>query len=129
MSSKEFQNINDSRKSVISSSIHNQKNQKEIISSSKKVSFFNPAQNPAKISNNRYYGDISRNINEEDSDDNDSNLSSDSYDEDREQQLEIVNEKFQNLFKSKEKIYGNIIKEITAEKKLFLSLVLFGHSI
>ena len=119
MSSKEFQNINDSRKSVISSSIHNQKNQKEIISSSKKVSFFNPAQNPAKISNNRYYGDISRNINEEDSDDNDSNLSSDSYDEDREQQLEIVNEKFQNLFKSKEKIYGNIIKEITAEKKLF----------
>ena len=119
MSSKEFQNINDSRKSVISSSIHNQKNQKEIISSSKKVSFFNPAQNQAKISNNRYYGDISRNINEEDSDDNDSNLSSDSYDEDREQQLEIVNEKFQNLFKSKEKIYGNIIKEITAEKKLF----------
>ena len=104
MSSKEFQNINDSRKSVISSSIHNQKNQKEIISSSKKVSFFNPVQNPAKISNNRYYGDISRNINEEDSDDNDSNLSSDSYDEDREQQLEIVNDKLQNLFKSKEKI-------------------------
>ena len=46
-------------------------------------------------------------------------MSSDSYDEDRERQLEIVNEKFQNLFKSKEKIYGNIIKEINAEKKLF----------
>ena len=119
MSSKEFPNYNDSRKSVISSSNHNQRNQKEKISTSRKVSFFNQAQNQAKNSNNRYYADISRNINEEDSDEIDSNLSSDSYDEDREKQLEIVNEKFQNLFKSKDKLYGNIIKEITAEKKLF----------
>ena len=84
MSSKEFPNYNDSRKSVISSSNHNQRNQKEKISTSRKVSFFNQAQNQAKNSNNRYYADISRNINEEDSDEIDSNLSSDSYDEDRE---------------------------------------------
>ena len=98
-------------------SFQNSRNPRDIRSPTKKVSFFNPI--PEKSPNGRYLGD-SKNINEEDTDEyNNSNLSSESYDEDREKQLEIVNEKFQNLFLSKERIYGNIIKEINAEKKLF----------
>ena len=118
MSSTEIPRYNDSKKTRISNSTNNPLNSKERGLSPKKVSFFNPVPNPQKIPNNRYF-DNSRNINEEDSDDYNSNLSSDTYDEDREKQLEIVNEKFQNLFVSREKIYGNIIKEINAEKKLF----------
>ena len=119
MSSQEIYKNNDSKKSLVSSNLYSPRNTKEKKSSSKKVTFFNQGQIPQKNPNTRYL-DISRNINEEDSDEyNSSNLSSDSYDEDREKQLEIVNEKFQNLFVSKEKLYGNIIKEINAEKKLF----------
>ena len=118
MSSTEVQRYNDTKKGRISSTANNAQNLKEKVPSNKKVSFFNPVPPPQKNTNNRYF-DNSRNINEEDSDDYNSNLSSDTYDEDREKQLEIVNEKFQNLFKSRDKIYGNIIKEINAEKKLF----------
>ena len=118
MSSKEVTKYNDSKKSILSSSLFNHKNSKEKKPTIKKVSFFNPEQNQSKNQNNRYLDEI-KHINEEDTDDYNSNLSSDSYDQDREKQLEMVNEKFQNLFKSKEKMYGNIIKEITTEKKLF----------
>ena len=128
MSSKEVTNRNDSKKSVISSSIFNHKNSKEKSPNVKKVSFFNPEPNQSKNQNNRYLGET-KYINEEDTDDYNSNLSSDSYDEDRERQLEIVNEKFQNLFKSKEKMYGNIIKEITAEKKLFFKKSIMSFNI
>ena len=128
MSSTEIQRHNDTKKGRISSSLNNAQNLKEIVPSTKKVSFFNPAPPSQKNQNNRYF-DNSRNINEEDSDDYNSNLSSDTYDEDREKQLEIVNEKFQNLFKSKDKIYGNIIKEINAEKKLFFKKSLMSYNL
>ena len=119
MSSQEIYKNNDSKKNVVSSNFHSPINMKEKKSTPKKVSFFTQGQIPQKNPNTRYL-DNSRNINEEDSDEcNSSNLSSESYDEDREKQLEIVNEKFQNLFISREKLYGNIIKEINAEKKLF----------
>ena len=128
MSSTEAQRYNDTRKGRISSTSNNAQNLKEKSSSTKKVSFFNPAPPPQKNTNNRYF-DNSRNINEEDSDDFNSNLSSDSYDEDREKQLEIVNDKFQSLFKSRNKIYGNIIKEINAEKKLFFKKSLMSYNL
>ncbi len=128
MSSKEVTKPNDGKKSIISSSIFNHKNSKEKSPTLKKVSFFNPEPNNSKNQNNRYLAET-KHINEEDTDDYNSNLSSDSYDEDRERQLEIVNEKFQNLFKSKEKMYGNIIKEITAEKKLFFKKSIMSFNI
>ena len=128
MSSTEVQRYNDTKKGRISSTANNAQNLKEKVPSNKKVSFFNPVPPPQKNTNNRYF-DNSRNINEEDSDDYNSNLSSDSYDEDREKQLEIVNEKFQNLFKSRDKIYGNIIKEINAEKKLFFKKSLMSYNL
>ena len=128
MSSKSIQRYNDSKRSQVPSSLNSPLNNKEKVPSTKKVSFFNPAQNPQKNPNTRYF-DNSRNINEEDSDDYNSNLSSDTYDEDREKQLEIVNEKFQNLFQSKEKLYGNIIKEINAEKKLFFKKSLMSYNL
>ena len=119
MSSQEIYKNNDNKKSVVSSNFHSPRNTKEKKPTPKKVSFFNQGQIPQRNLNTRYLNS-SKNINEEDSDDyNSSNLTSDSYDEDREKQLEIVNEKFQNLFVSREKLYGNIIKEINAEKKLF----------
>ena len=128
MSSTEVQRYNDTKKGRISSTANNAQNLKEKVPSNKKVSFFNPVPPPQKNTNNRYF-DNSRNINEEDSDDYNSNLSSDTYDEDREKQLEIVNEKFQNLFKSRDKIYGNIIKEINAEKKLFFKKSLMSYNL
>ena len=128
MSSTEVKRYNDTKKGRVSSSLNNAQNLKEKAPSTKKVSFFNPAPSPQKNANNRYF-DNSRNINEEDSDDFTSNLSSDTYDEDREKQLEIVNEKFQNLFKSRDKIYGNIIKEINAEKKLFFKKSFMSYNL
>ena len=41
------------------------------------------------------------------------------YKENREKQLEILNEKYSKLYSSKEKIYSTIIKEIDIEKHLF----------
>ena len=118
MSSNELQRYNESRKSKRKSSSFNS-NPKEKKSSSKKVSFFNPIVNPQKNNSNNQFLVESKIVNDDDTDDFNSNLSDNSYDEDREKQLEIVNEKFQNLFLSKEKLYSNIIKEINAEKKLF----------
>ena len=117
MSSKDVQN--ESLKSKRKSSSILYPKEREKISTNKKVSFFNPNLNREKSSSNNLFIMESKIVNEEDTEDFNSNLSNDSYDEDREKQLEIVNEKFQNLFNSKEKIYGNIIKEINAEKKLF----------
>ena len=49
-----------------------------------------------------------------------SNFSQDSeYNKNREEQLEILNNKYKKLYDSKEKIYANIIKEIEVEKKFF----------
>ena len=128
MSSKEIRKNNEGIKSKKSSSIFNTKKNKEKNSSSKKVSFFNSNLEQQKESNPQFI-DNSKNINEEDSDEYNSILSSDSYDQDRERQLEIVNEKFQKLFLSKEKMYGNIIKEINAEKKLFFKKSLMSFNL
>ena len=129
MLSKDVQRYNDNKKSHVSSStLINTKNPKEKKPSSKKVSFFNPISNPQKESKSKYL-DNSKNINEEDSDDYNSILSSDSFDEDRESQLEIVNEKFQNLFVGNDKKYVNIIKEINAEKKLFFKKSLMSFNL
>ena len=49
-----------------------------------------------------------------------SNFSQDSeYNKNREEQLEILNNKYKKLYDSKENIYSNIIKEIDVEKKFF----------
>ena len=69
--------------------------------------------NPKFVSN---FAKIIDNENEEDL----NNFSQDSeYNKNREEQLEILNNKYKKLYDSKEKIYANIIKEIDVEKKFF----------
>ena len=129
MSSKELQKYNDNRKSKRGSSSLVHAGQKEKQPNTKKVSFFNPSLNNQKNNSNNQFLVESKVINDDDTEDFNSNLSDDSYDEDREKQLEIVNEKFQNLFNSKEKLYSNIIKEINAEKKLFFKKSLMSFNL
>ena len=73
-----------------------------------------------KMSYNPYTSSFKKIFDIENDEYNNSDLSQDSsYIENREKQLEILNIKYSKLYKSKEKKYENIIKEIDVEKKLF----------
>ena len=70
--------------------------------------------------NPRIYSNLQLIIDNENEEDSITDLSQDEeYNENREKQLKILNEKYTKLYDSKEKIYANIIKEIDVEKQLF----------
>ena len=86
----------------------------------KKISKLNPSENihTKKSFNPKYISNFTKIIDNEE--ECLSNLSQDSqYNKSREEQLEILNKKYQKLYDSKEKIHSNIIKEIEVEKKFF----------
>ena len=87
----------------------------------KKISKVNKQErNNTKSSFNPNYVSNFLKILDDENEDNNSGISQDTeYNENREKQLEILNTKYSKLYDSKEKIYGNIIKEIDVEKKLF----------
>jgi len=83
---------------------------------SRKVSFSNERENLRNNlvqKNNDFISDF---LDEEKEDDN--NSIDEQLNQQREKQLELLNEKFTRLYNSKDKIYENIIKEIDVEKNL-----------
>ena len=73
-----------------------------------------------KISYNLRSSGFQNIIDNENEEESITDLSQDTaFNENREKQLEILNEKYTKLYDSKEKIYANIIKEIDVEKQLF----------
>ena len=83
---------------------------------SRKVSFSNERENLRNNlvqKNNDFISDF---LDEEKKDDN--NSIDEQLNQQREKQLELLNEKFTRLYNSKDKIYENIIKEIDVEKNL-----------
>ena len=83
---------------------------------SRKVSFSNDRENLRNNlvqKNNDFISDF---LDEEKEDDN--NSIDEQLNQQREKQLELLNEKFTRLYNSKDKIYENIIKEIDVEKNL-----------
>jgi hypothetical protein len=85
----------------------------------KKISLLSP-EKKSKNSNDIRFTSYKKNL-DNDNDDFDISMESQdaAYNENREKQLEILNEKYSKLYSSKEKIYSNIIKEIDIEKHLF----------
>ena len=83
---------------------------------SRKVSFSNEKESLRNnlIQKNNYF--ISNFLDEEKEEDN--NSIDEQLNQQREKQLELLNEKFTRLYNSKDKIYENIIKEIDVEKNL-----------
>ena len=72
------------------------------------------------IHNPKMFSGLENIIDNENEDDDISELSKDTiYNESREIQLKILNEKYTKLYHSKEKAYLNIINEIDVEKQLF----------
>ena len=72
------------------------------------------------IHNPKIFSGLENIIDNENEDDDISELSKDTiYNESREIQLKILNEKYTKLYHSKEKAYLNIINEIDVEKQLF----------
>ena len=90
-------------------------NENEIIKSfQKKVSKFHNY-------NKRYVSNFEQNLETNENEEENKSISSQdiAYNENREKQLKILNEKYTKLYNSKENIYANIIKEIDVEKQLF----------
>ena len=72
------------------------------------------------IHNPKMFSGLENIIDNENEDDDISELSKDTiYNESREIQLKILNEKYTKLYHSKEKAYLNIVNEIDVEKQLF----------
>ena len=108
MSSSEFNNKFERSNSKRKSAISNER--KLSISDLKKTQYKNGIDNSKKNINLDISGNNDQN--------EDNKIQDEIFNENREKQLTILNEKFTRLYESEKKIYENIIKEIDVEKDL-----------